>query len=179
MVAEPRGGMGGVDPDEIAMGGGSAGRHLAAMVATTHGDEFFKDSESHVGVSDEVIAAVIMGTGVDQVARVKETKGGSVKNCVILFGGELNEVTEMNEKGSPITHLSGKAPPSLMIDRELDRPGQHYVEFRERLDSLGVKNEFVMGPGAKHGQWSRMPFGKGFVTAMIEFVGSLSDSAEQ
>lgn len=134
----------GVDPDKIAMVGGSASVHLAAMVATTHGDEFFKDSENYVGVSDEVIAAVIIGTGVDQVARVKETKGGSVKNCVILFGEELDEVTEMYEKGSLITHLSGKTPPILTIDGALDRPRQHYVEFRERLDSLGMKNEFVM-----------------------------------
>lgn len=33
--------------------------------------------------------------------------------------------------------------------------------------------------GAKHGQWARMPFREGFVTAMIEFIGSLSDNAEQ
>ncbi len=33
--------------------------------------------------------------------------------------------------------------------------------------------------GAKHGQWARMPFREGFVTAMIEFIASLSDNAEQ
>ena len=68
---------------------GSAGGHPAAVVATTHGDKFFKDGKNYVGISDEVITAVIMGTGVEQVARVKETEGGSVKTCVIFFEANL------------------------------------------------------------------------------------------
>ena len=113
---------------------GSAGGHPAAVVATTHGDKFFKDGENYVGISDEVITAVIMGTGVEQVARVKETEGGSVKTCVIFFGGELDEIPEMYKKGSPITHLAEKTPPILVTDGEFDRPGQRYVQFREKFD---------------------------------------------
>lgn len=54
---------------------GSAGGHPAAVVATTHGDKFFKDGENYVGISDEVITAVIMGTGVEQVRESKRPKG--------------------------------------------------------------------------------------------------------
>lgn len=116
---------------------GSAGGHPPATVSMTQGDKFFTDSENYVGISDEVITAVIMGTGFEQVARVKEAEGGSVKTCIIFFGGELDEVPEMYKKRSPTTHLAEKTPPILVIDGELDRPGQRYVEFREKLDSRG------------------------------------------
>lgn len=163
----------GVDPKRIAAIGGSAGGHLAGMVATTAGDPWFADNGNHPDRSDAVQAAIMMGSGVDQVARVRETPGGSVKSCVIFFGGEYDEVPEVYAKGSPITHLSKSTPPLLMIDGEKDRPGERYGEFRKKLDSLGVRNEFRMIPGAKHGEWGKPAFRPLFVGAMTEFLASV------
>lgn len=169
----------GVDRGRIAAIGGSAGGHLAAMVATTHGDEYFAEKPdpdrgaNHPDRSDKLQAVVIMGSGVDQVARVKESKGGSIRNCVIFFGGEYEEVPEIYAKGSPITHLSKETPPILMLDGGEDRPGERYVEFREELDELGVRNDFAMIPGAAHGQWAKAEYRPNFVEAMARFLDSV------
>ncbi len=163
----------GVNAKQIAAIGGSAGGHLAAMVATTSGDSYFVDEKNHRGQSDAVQAVIIMGAGVDQVARVNASSSGSIKNCVIFFGGEYSEVPEIYAKGSPITHLSKSTPPLLMIDGEKDRPGQRYGEFRKKLDTIGVRNEFVMMPGAKHGEWGKVAFRPAFVGAMTDFLASV------
>lgn len=171
----------GVNAEKVAAIGGSAGGHLAAMVAmvaTTSGDSFFEEKQNHSEESDDVQAVIIMGTGVDQVARVKEAKSGSIKNCVIFFGGEYSEVPEMYAKGSPITHLSAETPPILMIDGSLDRPGERYGEFREKLDALGVRNEFQVIQGAKHGAWGNAKFRPSFVREMVGFLESVFSGDE-
>jgi acetyl esterase/lipase len=162
----------GLDPGKIGGVGGSAGGHLTAMLAATGDDEAFPGTTNHPDQSDALQAAVIMGAGVDQVARVKETKSGSIKNCVIFFGGEFSEVPEVYAAGSPITHLSKSTAPTLMLDGEFDKPGERYPEYRAKLDSFGVRNEFVMIPGAKHGEWGKAAFRPAFVAAMVGFLDS-------
>lgn len=162
----------GLDPKRIGAVGGSAGGHLAAMAASTADSESFSKKGNHPGQSDALQAAVIMGAGVDQVARVKEAKSGSIKNCVIFFGGEYDEVPDIYAQGSPITHVSAVTAPILMVDGELDKPGQRYGDYRKKLNEAGVKNEFVMVPGAKHGEWGKEAFRPAFVKAFVEFFGS-------
>lgn len=162
----------GLDPERIGAVGGSAGGHLVAMAASTPDDEDFSKKGNHPEQSDALQAAVIMGAGVDQVARVKEAKSGSIKNCVIFFGGEYGEVPDVYVQGSPITHISGTTAPILMIDGEFDKPGQRYGDYREKLDEAGVRNAFVIVPGAKHGEWGKANFRPTFIEAMVEFLGA-------
>lgn len=160
----------GLDPERIGAVGGSAGGHLVAMVASTADKGAFSKAGNHPEESDALQAAVIMGAGVDQVARVKAAKSGSIKSCVIFFGGEYSEVPEVYAQGSPITHVSETTPPILMIDGGLDNPGKRYGDYRKKLDEAGVKNTFVMIPGAKHGEWGKNAFRPAFVEAMLEFL---------
>lgn len=159
-----------IDPDRIGGVGGSAGGHLTGMVATTaHDPEKFEESENSPGESAALQAAVLMGAGVDQVSRVKEAKNQRIENCVIFFGAEFSENPDIYAQGSPITHVSKETPPLLFLDGEFDRPGERYVDMRKKLDGLGVPNEFVMIPGAKHGQWGREPWLTPFVEAVDAF----------
>ncbi|MDF1754056.1 MAG: alpha/beta hydrolase [Verrucomicrobiales bacterium] len=160
-----------IDTNRIYAIGGSAGGHLAAMVATSPGK--FEGEGGWSNQSSEVAGVIMMGTGVDQVTRVKESKSGSVKNCVIFFGGELSEKPEVYADGSPITHISKKTPPTLFLDGEFDNPGKRYVEMRKQLDELGVQHELVVIPGAKHGQWGKEPWKAPFEDAMLKFLSKL------
>lgn len=163
----------GLDPEWIGAVGGSAGGHLVAMAASTADSEAFSKEGNHPGQSDSLQATVIFGAGVDQVTRVKEAKSGSIKNCVIFFGGEYSEVPDVYAQGSPITHVSETTSPILMIDGEFDSPGTRYVDYRKKLDAAGVRNEFLMIPGAKHGQWGRNDFRPKYLEAILEFFASV------
>ncbi|TWU47041.1 alpha/beta hydrolase [Rubripirellula reticaptiva] len=143
-----------VDPKRIGAVGGSAGGHLTGMVATTVGKY---DVGNHLDQSSELQAAVLLGAGVDQVKRSEES-AKPIQNCVVFFGGTLNEKREIYAEASPITHVSAKTCPILFMDGEKDRPGMRYVDIRPKLDQFGIDNEFIMIPGAKHGQWNKQPF---------------------
>ncbi|MDF1738319.1 MAG: alpha/beta hydrolase [Verrucomicrobiales bacterium] len=165
-----------LDREWIGAVGGSAGGHLVAMAASTGNNEAFSKEGNHSDQSDALQATVIFGAGVDQVTRVKESKSGSIKNCVIFFGGEYSEVPEVYAQGSPITHVSETTSPILMIDGEFDSPGTRYGDYRKKLDEAGVRNEFLMIPGAKHGQWGRNDFRPKYVEAILAFFASVSGS---
>ena len=164
-----------LDPNRLFGVGGSAGGHLVGMVATTgHDPKKFEENVNSPGFSSELQAAVLMGAGVDQVARVKEAKNQHIESCTIFFGAEYSENPKIYAEGSPITHISKKTPPLLFLDGEFDTPGERYLEMRKQLDVLGVPNEFVMIPGAKHGQWGREPWLTPFVEAVDGFFNDLS-----
>ena len=126
--------------------GGSAGGHLIAMAASTPDRKEFPKKGNHPGQSDQLQAAVIMGSGVDQVARVKDSPTGSIKNCVIFFGGEYKDVPEVYAQGSPITHVAPDTAPVLMLDGELDRPGERYPEYDHRKSQGGDTWHGVLRP---------------------------------
>lgn len=160
-----------LDPGRIAGVGGSAGGHLVGMVATTgHDPTKFEEADHSPGQSSALQAAVLMGAGVDQVTRVKETKGQRIENCVVFFGAEFSENPDIYAQGSPITHVSKRTPPILFLDGGLDMPGERYVDMRERLDALGVLNEFTVIDGAKHGQWGREPWLTPYIEAIDVFL---------
>jgi len=157
-----------IDPDRIGAVGGSAGGHLVGMVATTAPSKKYHDHNSP-GQSSKLQAAVLMGAGVDQVARVRETKGGSIANCLIFFGAEYHDNPDIYIEASPITHVSEETPPLLFLDGGLDKPGKRYIEMSKKLDDLKVSNQLVVIDGAKHGQWGTEPFRSRFVDAIDVF----------
>ncbi|MEM0924625.1 MAG: alpha/beta hydrolase [Planctomycetota bacterium] len=157
-----------VDPTKVIGIGGSAGGHLIAMAGLTPGK--FEGSGGWNDRSSALAGVVVMGSGVDQVARVKESKSGDIPNCITFFGGSYEEVPQMYRDGSPINYVSSNTPPILFLDGSLDRPGQRYVTMRRKLDELSIHHELSVIEGAKHGQWNKVEFRQAYVDEMARFI---------
>ncbi|MBI1371674.1 MAG: alpha/beta hydrolase fold domain-containing protein [Phycisphaera sp.] len=158
-----------VDRDRIGAVGGSAGGHLVAMLATTGKSRLFEGSGGNADQRSDLQATAMMGAGVDQVTRAKETKN-PIKSQLLFFGGKLDEKADVYAAASPITHISKDTPPLLFIEGEFDSPGQRYIEMRRQLDALGVPNQLIVIQGAKHGVWNSNPWFEPFTDNIIGFL---------
>jgi acetyl esterase/lipase len=119
-----------IDPGKISVVGGSAGGHLAAMVALTVDSGLFEGQGGNPGISSTVQAFVIMGAGVDQEDQTK-TAAKPIQNQLTFFGGPYEANKELYRQGSPISHISKCDPPLLIIEGESDMAGQRYPAFRK------------------------------------------------
>gem|GEM_PF-976029 len=66
----------------------------------------------------------------------------------------------------------------LMFDGGNDKPGERYGAFREKLNQLGLRNDFQMFPDAKHGEWGKLQYRPKFVAVMDEFLRDVLGEVE-
>ncbi|MCB1276673.1 alpha/beta hydrolase [Prosthecobacter sp.] len=156
-----------IDPARIGAVGGSAGGHLAGMVATTSDPAQFEGSGGNADQSSALQAVVLMGAGVDQATRAQESPK-PIDSQLKFFGGTYAEKKDVYVAASPITHVSARTPPMLFIEGEFDTPGERYIEMRKKLDALQVPNRLVIVQGGKHGCWGQNPW----MMPMVEEIAS-------
>lgn len=143
----------GGDPDFVVVTGGSAGGHLAALLALTAGDPAlqpgFEQADTHVracvpfyGVYDFLDRAGVMAH--DALARTLERR---------IMKGSPSEIPEAYEQASPVAHVRPDAPPFFVVHGDADTlvpvaEARHFVRaLREKSSQPVVYAEI---PGAQH-----------------------------
>lgn len=145
-----------VDPERIGVIGGSAGGHLALMVAYTAGIPELEPESPYPGVSSAVKACVNMYGITNLLTRQKTDKDGTPNGGVTTTSALLTvsrtENPDLWRLASPVFHVSPKCPPTMTIhgtaDTTVDR--DQASELDARLREHGVPHELVMIPGGKH-----------------------------
>lgn len=161
----------GLDPQRVGAVGGSAGGHLVGLVATTADRLIEETNGPWVGQSARLDAAVLMGAGVDQLARALEAPK-PIASQLVFFGGPVIERREIYREASPLHQLTAACPPLLFLDGEKDDPGARYVTMRQRMDELGVAHELAVVEGCAHGAWGRSPWLERMVGEMDRFLSA-------
>jgi len=136
-----------VEPNNIGVIGGSAGGHLAAMVAVTGPQDNLEPPGPYAGFSSAVQAAVPM-YGIHNLMTFEDTKGAAAQ----YLGVSKQKDPDLWELASPINHIDAGDPPFLILHGTADKtvPIEQSVELYNKLKRSGVPARLVIVEGAPH-----------------------------
>jgi len=149
-----------IDAERVAAAGGSAGGHLAAMLATTADVDDYNPADCDPGYADQpahVNLCIPHNPPLDLVALAE--KGEAARPLRELLGGSLADMPDAYRQASPFHRADRKTPPTLFLHGAADTtiPSGQSVALHEKLLSLGVHSELELYPGKGHGWFNRAP----------------------
>ncbi len=167
-----------VDGDHIGVIGGSAGGHLALLVAYTHRVKELTPDGPYPDMSDEVQCCVDLYGPTDLLTR-QATQADGTPNGQLREGGlftdRRGENPEKWKLASPVYQVSKACPPTLILhgtaDTTVDR--EQSVELDRKLAEAGVEHQLILLPGIGHTfdlqQWQRKPLPQDLRPVVIGF----------
>lgn len=176
-----RGAEYGIDPDRIAVAGGSAGGHLALLAGFTAGKDW-EPTAPYPGVSNQVRAILDFYGPTHHLTRVKADKQGRATeerhmgNAVEVFAGGDPANQAALVASSPVTHVVPGVPPVLIAHGLADATVFHgqSTELAEALKRAGVPHELILLPGVGHtfdlDTWNDRPLGHDLRTPVRRFL---------
>ncbi len=131
-----------VDPERIGVIGGSAGGHLAAMLAVTGPKDGLDPQGPYGEFSCRVQCAVDLYGPADLSGRLD----------LAMLGKSSAQAPELYRAASPVTYVDRDDPPLLILHGTADNtvPVDQSRLFAAKLKEVGARHELVIVEGAPH-----------------------------
>ncbi|MEM6691646.1 MAG: SMP-30/gluconolactonase/LRE family protein [Planctomycetota bacterium] len=147
----------GLNPNQIAAAGGSAGGHIVALMGAGDKETSLQPPNFLSEISSELDAVIVMAgpteieTG-SVAERSRKAKTGS--NAYYWLGGTTSEVPDQYALADVINKIDGTMPPTLFITGSKDNPARD-AKAIEQMKSKGLVTKQVIHEEATHGHWNR------------------------
>ncbi len=139
----------GIDPNKIGVVGGSAGGHLALMIAYASDKPELEGTGGNAETSSRVQAVVDLYGPTDLTAESAKSR----REVLGFMGGKtIDQEPEQYRLASPITHVSKDDPPTLILHGSIDETVSidQANLLVEKLAKTGVPYEFDRIEGWPH-----------------------------
>lgn len=135
-----------INPDKIAVIGGSAGGHLAMMLAYSDENEF--TDECPDSISCKVQAVVNIYGPTDLTTEYARNRS----ECLQFLKKTYQEAPDLYRAASPKAYISANDPPTLIFHGTIDSlvPVSQSDSLHKWLDQAGVPNEYHKLKGWPH-----------------------------
>lgn len=168
-----------IDPKHVGVIGGSAGGHLALMVAYTTNVPDLEPASPYPGVSDHV-SAVVNLYGITNLLTRKETDSeGNPVSVMTRPSSLMDQTMDKDMAGwrlaSPVFHVSAKSPPTLILHGTLDTTvdRDQATELAAKLKEQGVEHRLMLIEGTGHTfdlqTWRRKPLPQDLRPVVVGF----------
>ncbi len=164
----------GVNPNQIAISGGSAGGQIASLTGVTNGMDKFDPQAKQSGISSDVQAIVNVDGLSDftsEAARFHEDdprKNPSAAGA--WFGGRYSEKTDLWREASPTFYVTKNTPPILFLISAQERFSVGHKEMIEKMKPLGIPYKVAQIPQSPHSFWLFDPWLQPSVDIVVNFL---------
>ena len=148
----------GYDASRIGILGSSAGAHLAALVGVTNGNEELEgDVGGNLDQSSDIAAIVsyFPATNLTSILDQSTPFGLNLRvpSLEALFGGPMEDKTELARLASPVFHVDADDPPLFLLhgDQDPQMPINQSHELHGVYKEQGLGVEFEVVHGSPHG----------------------------
>ena len=146
-----------IDPNHIAIGGGSSGGHMAALVANTANKPWFKDTA--------ITLATTFNAVVDLDGLLDFTTPLAIKNenkensaAALWFGGSMQDRLSKWQQASTAKHIHKESPPILIISSGQLRFTAGKDDVVNQLNKFGIPNQYYEFKQVIHTFWLFEPY---------------------
>jgi acetyl esterase/lipase len=163
-----------IDPQRIALAGGSAGGQIASLSGVTGHLDKFDPGAAGSPVSSAVQAIVNIDGLSDftsEAARANEDDPRKkISAAGAWFGGRYSEKADLWREASPIQYVRAGMPPILFVDSAQVRFAVGRDEMVAKMNQIGVPNKTVLLPDTPHSFWLFDPWVQPTVDATVAFL---------
>ena len=163
-----------IDPDQIAVGGGSAGGQIASLTGVTNDLELF-DPKMHESPVSSHVQAIVNIDGLSdftsEAARFHEDDPRkNPSSAGAWFGGRYHEKKELWHQASPIYYVNKSTPPILFLISNEERFSLGHKEMIEKMKEFNIPYQLTQIPNTPHSFWLFDPWLKPSVDTTVKFL---------